>query len=89
MDISRVVSDVGAMTVKYPVKTETSKHEVNTASSELEKVAVDRLESPQKQVAKIVLSAEELAKQRDSTESASRGQSDEVETKGANIDEYA
>lgn len=87
MDISRVISDVGALTVKYPVKGEFSKHESNINKSSTE-ITIDKVETPQKQVAKIVQSAEELLKQKNSTESSSKDHDNQADLKGVSVDEY-
>lgn len=88
MDISRVVSDVGSMIVKYPAKGDSSKNETAPVRASQE-ISIDKIDVPQKQIAKIVLSAEELLRQKNSTESSSGKQEVSQQTKGQKIDEYA
>jgi hypothetical protein len=86
MDISRVISDVGSMTVKLPNRVEPHKHDSASVSGS-ESVTSDKLGAPQEQVAKIVRSAEELTKQKTSTETAPKETPQPV--KGLKVDEYA
>jgi hypothetical protein len=88
MDISRVVSDVGSLTVKAPTKIETSTHDLQSSASN-----VELLGNPQTQVVKIVASAENVLKQYEASSHHSQdnqqAQQTVDETKGKKIDEYA
>ena len=85
VDISRVVSDVGSMTVKYPVKGDSSKSDSSPSNTGVE-FSIDKIDAPQKQVAQIVRSAEEMVKQKNATESSQKDV--QMPPKGLKIDEY-
>lgn len=85
MDISRVVSDAGSLTVKIPVRGDSHKNETSSMRSS-EDFSLDKVDVPQKQIAKIVRSAEELLQEKNSTETAPRDA--QTPPKGLKIDEY-
>lgn len=85
MDISRVISDAGTLTVRIPSKGESNKAASTPVQSE--EFTIDKVDVPQKQIAKIVRSAEELLQEKNSTETSPKATP--LPSKGSKFDEYA